>query len=275
MNHVGSYQTKISVPSSWSGRRIFLCFEGVGSAFHLWIDGTPVGYSQDSRLDAEFDVSKVCKPGGEHIMSLRVYRFCDGSYLEDQDMWWISGVHRDVIMYSKPANAHIWDVCAHTDVQIPTGTRKGLSEAPASIKVDVCVCSYKHKSSEIPSECSVSASLYGPHRLQAGDTHADPPQGTETVFSNLAANFVPGQGEEPFEGGQQALARVDTSVGPVRLWSPEEPWLYTLVVSLVSGSGSVKDVEVSRVGFRKVVCEGNKFVVNGGVPYMMGVNRSA
>eukprot|EP00282_Hemiselmis_andersenii_P029467 CAMPEP_0169457148 /NCGR_PEP_ID=MMETSP1042-20121227/16725_1 /TAXON_ID=464988 /ORGANISM="Hemiselmis andersenii, Strain CCMP1180" /LENGTH=259 /DNA_ID=CAMNT_0009569405 /DNA_START=21 /DNA_END=796 /DNA_ORIENTATION=+ len=116
MNHVGSYQTQIEVPKAWEGKRIMIRFEGVSSAFYCWIDGHPAGYSQDSRLDAEFDLTDLVRGGGTHTLSLRVYRFCDGSYLEDQDMWWLSGVHRDVVLYSKPAKAHIWDVHAAPEV---------------------------------------------------------------------------------------------------------------------------------------------------------------
>lgn len=86
MNHVGSYQTQIVVPLAWSGRKVLLNFEGVSAAFYVWVDGQYVGYSQDARLDAEFDITTVVagKLGKELALSLRVMRFCDGSYMEDQ-----------------------------------------------------------------------------------------------------------------------------------------------------------------------------------------------
>jgi beta-galactosidase len=273
MNHVGSYQTQLKIPATWENRRMFLSFEGVSAAFHLWIDGQAVGYSQDSRLPAEFDVTQWCKPGGSHTMSLRVYRFCDGSYLEDQDMWWLSGVHRDVILYSKSSVAHIWDVSAKTEVDLPA-RNGGSSEAPARLKVDISVRSHALKSADIPSNCSVTASLYGPHMLKPGQTHVDPPAGAEPVFQNLDARFISGERGEGYESGEQLVARLDTSVGPVKLWNAEEPWLYTLVVSLRGeGGNNIADVEVLRIGFKKTVCDGNKFLVNGAVAYMCGVNR--
>lgn len=84
MNHVGCYQTSISVPSSWEGRRHFLVFEGVSAAFHCWLDGEFVGYSSDSFCPTEFDVTRFVRAGGEHVLSVRVLRYCEGSYMESQ-----------------------------------------------------------------------------------------------------------------------------------------------------------------------------------------------
>jgi beta-galactosidase len=274
MNHVGSYQTELKIPANWDNRRIFLSFEGVSAAFHLWIDGKSVGYSQDSRLPAEFDVTQFCKPGSTHTMSLRVYRFCDGSYLEDQDMWWLSGVHRDVVLYSKPAVAHIWDISSKTEVDLPAGRNGGSSEAPATLKVDIYVRSNMLTVTDIPSNCTVTASLYGPHMLKPGQTHTDPAPDAEAVFRNLDARFISGERGDCYESGEQLVARIETSVGPVKLWNAEEPWLYTLVVSLRGENGNdFCDVEVLRIGFKTTVCDGNKFLVNGGIAYMCGVNR--
>ena len=91
-----------------------------------------MGYSQDSRLQAEFDITALCAPG-EHTLSVRVYRFCDGSYLEDQDQWWLSGIYRDVRLFSKPSRMYIWDYGVTTHFE-------GDDESsPASIHVDVTV----------------------------------------------------------------------------------------------------------------------------------------
>jgi beta-galactosidase len=89
MNHVGSYQTTFNVPSTWidEKRVVILEFQGVSAAFYCFVNGQMVGYSQDSRLHAEFDVTAYLRPNGPNTLSARVYRFCDGSYLEDQDQW--------------------------------------------------------------------------------------------------------------------------------------------------------------------------------------------
>jgi hypothetical protein len=167
INYVGCYQTEIHIPSAWRRRRIFLYFEGAGSALQCWLDGRFVGYSQDSFLPAEFEITahvqpKWGSPGvgvgvgvgvGDGVgdgsangdsdgtplsctLSVKTYRFCDGSYMEAQDMWWLSGIHRDVVLYSKPARAHIWDYRVIT--QPAAGTAAGCTDSCVwSIKVEV------------------------------------------------------------------------------------------------------------------------------------------
>ena len=113
-NPVGSYRTTFAVPSEWKGRQVFLHFEGVKSAFYLWINGEKVGYSQGSKLPAEFNITEFIRPG-ENLLALEVYRWSDGSYLECQDFWRISGIERDVFLYSIP-QIHIRDFFVHADL---------------------------------------------------------------------------------------------------------------------------------------------------------------
>ncbi|CAK7336520.1 unnamed protein product [Dovyalis caffra] len=104
-NPTGCYRTYFDIPKEWQGRRILLHFEAVDSAFCAWINGVPVGYSQDSRLPAEFEITDYCYPcgsGKKNVLAVQVFRWSDGSYLEDQDHWWLSGIHRDVHLLSKP-----------------------------------------------------------------------------------------------------------------------------------------------------------------------------
>ena len=95
-NPVGSYRRNFTVPDAWQGREIFIHFDGVGSAFYLWINGEQVGYSQGSRTPAEFNITSYLQPG-ENCLAVEVYRWSDGSYLEDQDLWRLSGIFRDVL----------------------------------------------------------------------------------------------------------------------------------------------------------------------------------
>jgi beta-galactosidase len=106
-NPVGSYRRAFIVPESWNGRQVFVLFEGVDSAFHLWVNGQEVGYSQGSRLPAEFNITPYVR-SGENILAARVYRYCDGSYLEDQDYWRLSGIYRDVYLWAAPS-VHVRD----------------------------------------------------------------------------------------------------------------------------------------------------------------------
>ena len=101
-NPVGSYRTSFTVPKNWDGRKVFIHFEGVASSFYLWVNGQKVGYSQGSRTPAEFNLTEFLKPG-ENLLAAEVYRWSDGSYLEDQDFWRLSGIYRDVYLFSTPA----------------------------------------------------------------------------------------------------------------------------------------------------------------------------
>ena len=113
-NPVGSYRREFDVPQNWNGRRIFITFDGVDAAFFLWINGEKVGYSVNSRNAAEFDVTKYVKPG-KNMVAAEVYRYCTGSYLEDQDMWRLSGIFRNVTLWSTP-NVHVRDFFVKTDL---------------------------------------------------------------------------------------------------------------------------------------------------------------
>ena len=107
-NHVGSYRREIEIPASWKGRQIIAHFGSVTSNISLWVNGSFVGYSEDSKLEAEFDITRYVRPG-RNLIAFQVFRWCDGSYLEDQDFWRLSGVGRDCYLYSRE-RAHIADV---------------------------------------------------------------------------------------------------------------------------------------------------------------------
>ena len=106
-NHVGSYRRTFEVPQAWDGRRIHIVFDGVNSFFYLWVNGKQIGMSKDSRTVAEFDITDVVKPGKNQI-AVQVFRWNDGSWLEDQDFWRLSGIFRDVYLWS-PGRLHIRD----------------------------------------------------------------------------------------------------------------------------------------------------------------------
>ncbi len=111
-NPTGCYRTTFEVPDGWGDRRVFVRFEGVDSAFHLWVNGQEVGYSQGSRLPAEFDLTPYLQ-SGPNLMAVEVYRWTDGAYLEDQDFWRLSGIYRGVVLWSVPT-VHLWDYTVRT-----------------------------------------------------------------------------------------------------------------------------------------------------------------
>ena len=114
-NHVGSYRKEIIIPENWKGKEIIAHFGSVTSNMYLWVNGQLVGYSEDSKLEAEFDLTKYLKPGGSNLLAFQVFRWCDGSYLEDQDFWRLSGVGRDCFLYARNPK-HIADIRSTTEL---------------------------------------------------------------------------------------------------------------------------------------------------------------
>ena len=115
-NHVGSYRRTIDIPADWAGRDIIAHFGSVTSNLYLWVNGKFVGYSEDSKLEPEFDITKYLKPGEKNTIAFQVFRWSDGSYLEDQDFWRLSGVARDSYLYSRPRQARLSDIRVTPDL---------------------------------------------------------------------------------------------------------------------------------------------------------------
>ena len=111
----GQYKRKFTIPSSWKGQQTVLQLGSVASSFHVWVNGKPVGYSQDSKMTAEFDITDLVRYGRENDISVQVYKFSDGYYLEDQDKWRLGGIQRDVMVFARP-KFHIGDFEVVTDL---------------------------------------------------------------------------------------------------------------------------------------------------------------
>ena len=129
-NHVGSYRREISVPAEWKGKDVFLHIGSATSNVTLWVNGSEVGYSQDSKLEAEFDITKYVEFGAENLLAMRIYRWCDGSYLEDQDFWRLSGIGRDCYIYAR-------DKRRMTDVKITPDLVNGYADGTLDVNVSV------------------------------------------------------------------------------------------------------------------------------------------
>ena len=238
-NPVGSYRTRFTVPESWDGRQVLLVFEGVDSAFYLWVNGEMVGYSQDSRLPAEFDVTTYVRPG-ENTLAVRMYRWSDGSYLEDQDHWRLSGIHRDVYLVAVPG-VHVRDVWVRTELD--------ENYQDAVLRVSAQIRNYRHRDAV---GCVVEVELF--------DT------GANLQICKSARAISVRAGDEVTLEMEQAVA------GPEK-WSAENPYLYTLLVTLKDPAGDVLEVQSCRVGFRQVELRDGQMLVNGVPVVIKGVNR--
>ena len=212
-NPVASYRTRFSVPAEWKGRDVILRFDGVYSAYTVWVNGQKAGYAEDSKLPSEFDVTALLDPdhAKENVLAVEVFKWSDGSFLEDQDMFRFHGIFRDVTLWSKPKDG-IWDFAVRTKL--------AEDYKSATIAVEGCP--------------GAAAALFDAAGAKVG---------------NFAADGAP------------------LEVKDVRLWSSEDPYLYTLV--LRKGG----DIRAKKVGFKEQKVVGNTFYVNGKPVKVKGVNR--
>jgi beta-galactosidase len=232
-NPVGHYRMRFVLPSGWEGRKTMICFDGVDSAFYLWVNGGKVGYSQGSRTVAEFDISRYVR-AGENVVAVQVYRWCDGSYLEDQDYWRLSGIFRDVYLWSV-GEQHIRDfeVVTELDEEYRDGVLKVECELTGA------------------DECTVEVDL--------SDAEG------ESVFETVSKKV------EALKGRQ--VASFEIAVENPKKWNAESPYLYELLLTLKDGRRDIVEVIGWKVGFREVEIKGGQFFVNGKLILFKGVNR--
>jgi len=238
-NPTGSYRTRFTVPTAWANRQVWIVFEGVDSAFYLWVNGQQVSYSQGSRLPAEFNLTPYLR-AGENTLAAQVYRWSDGSYLEDQDFWRLSGIYRDVYLYATPA-VRVRDFWARTPLH--------NDYQDATLQISAWVRNY-------------GPAVAG-YALEASLTDAD---GQPVLAAPLVAAVQVGQDEEVELALSQELARP-------HLWSAEDPYLYTLTLALKDSQGNATEVVEHKVGFRQVELKGARIHVNGVPILFRGVNR--
>lgn len=237
-NPVGSYLRAFSIPDAWDGRRILLHFDGVQSAFYVWVNGKEVGYSQDSMTPAEFDVTPFVHKG-ENSIAVRVYRWSDGSYLEDQDFWRVSGIFRDVYLVAPPA-LHIRDFSVTTDLD------EAYRDATLNVSVELQNTTAKSENRQV--------------RLQ--------------LFRKDAPVFAtPWVKQVSVEKNAESQTAFSIPVNNPDKWSAEHPELYTLVIELLDGDGNALEAVRHKIGFREVEIKDGNFYLNGEPIYLKGVNR--
>lgn len=232
-NPVGSYVTTFTVPESLKGQEIILHFGGVESAFYCWLNGHFVGYSEDSRLPAEFLVDKYLKPG-ENKLAVEVYRYSDGSYLEGQDYWKYSGIERNVLLIGRPAvRVRDFEVKADLENQYQDGV------------------------------LDVEVALDGRRSVSGAAVQLKVLDGTKEIASTRLVAA----------GKTDTLLRFRRHFPGVRRWSAETPELYTLVVNTFDKKGRLTESFAQRFGFRKVEMKHGMLHVNGTPILIKGVNR--
>jgi len=235
-NPVGSYLQKFTVPSTWSEREVILHFSGVKSAFYVWVNGTYVGYSQGSMTPAEFNVTKVLKCGdeNENVIAVEVYRWSDGSYLEGQDMWRLSGIYRDVMLYAV-SKISIKDYFIYSELD------DSYNDAILNIHMKITnstIFKFQNLKIEVYMEKTLLIEKYL-------DLDAEK---TEKVL-------------------------LQSKIIKPKKWSAEIPNLYRILLVLRDRNGHNYDIHASNFGFRKIEIKEAKLLINGCSIKLKGVNH--
>jgi beta-galactosidase len=248
-NGVGCYQKSFTVPADWKNKNITLHFGGVSSAYKLWINGKFAGYAEDSFLPSEFNITPYLQDG-ENIISVWVIRWSDGSFLEDQDQWRMSGIHREVYLMAEP-NMRIADFFYQTKLD------KDYKDAVLSIRPRI----ENLTGHEMPGYV-LKAQLF--------DANNQP----------VLQNPLVKKADDIINEIHPRLDRVkfgllETTISNPKKWSTEEPNLYKLVLSLEDSVGNIVEVKTCKLGFRSIEFRktDSKLLINGKLTYLYGVNR--
>ncbi|WP_282636340.1 glycoside hydrolase family 2 TIM barrel-domain containing protein [Sphingobacterium thalpophilum] len=248
-NGVGSYQKTFELPSSWEGMNIILHFGGVTSAYQLWVNDKYVGYAEDSCLPSEFNVTPYLRKGKNRV-SVQVLRWSDASYLEDQDHWRMSGIHREVFLMAEP-KVRIADF--HWQATLDAAYR----DAKFSLRPKI-----DNFSGDSISGFTLKAQLYDANNQ---------PVLSKPLEKDAAAIF-----DEIYPRLDNVkFGLLETTLQNPKKWSPEEPNLYRLVLTLYDKDNRLLEAKTCQVGFRTIAFspQDGKLLINGRTTYLYGVNR--
>jgi beta-galactosidase len=241
-NPVGSYCTTFTIPESWNHKQVFLNFGGVLSAMYLWVNGQKVGYSENSMSPAEFDITNYIHKG-ENKLAVEVYRWCDGSYLEDQDIWRLSGIFRDVDLIARPQTF----ISNFFVKAIPDNT---FEKGNISIELNIDNRSTRNISG-----------LYLNAEISGFSTQGD-------IIDLSLTEKVP-----MIQKLKQTSLQLKSWIKHPRLWSAETPDLYHLTLKLKNNKNEIVDKAECYFGVRKIEVRGEVFYINGKAVKLKGVNR--
>ncbi len=233
-NPVGSYRMEFETPGQWNGKEIILHFGAVSSAMYVWVNGKEVGYSEDSKTPAEFNITKYLK-SGKNLLAVQVFRWSDGSYLEDQDFWRMSGITRDVYLVARNST-HVFDF----------SVKAGLDQSykDGIFNVDVIL----RNLGQVRQNISLEAKLFD--------------ENSKVIGFSRVVTVAPGSQSVSFDG----------KIPDVKSWSAETPNLYHLIISLTDGAGKAIESLGCQVGFRNIGFKNGQLCVNGVRILVKGVN---
>lgn len=238
-NPVGCYKRQIDIPRSWKDKEVMLRFEGIKSAAYIWVNGKRVGYNQGGFEPAEFNITPFIKTG-KNYLSVQVLRFCDGAYLENQDMWRLSGIYRDVKLYAQPKTF------VH-DFYVVTGLDENYTDATLIVETDIQNRAAGRKQVRLRIDV----------RDEAGRSILN--EEVRSAVLNIA-------------GGASEKIRLSTPVEDPKKWSAEFPNLYTLLLYLEDEDGKTLEAFTQKIGFREVEYNNQVLTVNGVPVKLNGIN---
>ncbi|KAG0481237.1 hypothetical protein HPP92_012095 [Vanilla planifolia] len=271
-NPTGCYRMNFSIPKEWEGRRILLHFEAVDSAFFVWVNEILIGYSQDSRLPAEFEITDCCHPCDsekENTLAIQVMRWCDGSYLEDQDHWWLSGIHRDVLLIAKPKvfivdyffRSSLDENFCTADIQLEVKL-EGLQKHPEETNLSDFTIEAQLFDNAAYSSCDVNGIIY----LNSYKVIHMMLKSPVVDFNGFQGYILTGKLYEPKSFGLANKSFVNADFGIISVQN-------LCCQALKDPSGNLLDCESCQVGIRQISRAPKQMLINGLPVTIRGVNR--
>ncbi len=253
-NPVGCYVTEFDIPETWKDRLTFINFGAVKSAYYVWVNGKFVGFTEDAKTNAEFDLTPYVKVG-KNKLAVKVFRFSNGSYFECQDFWRLSGIERDVVVYSKPTlNVY--------DYEIQAGLDKNYQNGTFAIKIKL-----QSKTNKIQKNTSLVVGAY-----EGPEAQGFPENILFTVTQPLN-DLTFALAEDGYYYAETELSVDSKEIGKVQPWSAESPNLYQMRMSLRDKKANSIEKLNSSFGFRTVEIKDGKLLINGQYVLIKGVNR--
>jgi len=248
-NSVGNYQCTFTIPQNWKNMNIVLHFGGVSSGFKVWLNGKFLGYGEDSFLPSEFNITPYLQPG-ENVLSVQVVRWTSGYFLEDQDQWRLSGIHREVMLLAEPP-LHIADFFYQTKLD------KDYKDATFELRPRL-----ENLTGRRANGCKLEAQLFDKNGKPVFEKPLE--KDVESILNEVYPRL-----------GNVKFGLMEARVKNPAKWSTEEPNLYTLALSLIDSAGHTLEVKNCKVGFRSIEFSktNSKLLINGKITYLYGVNR--
>jgi len=240
INPVGSYRRNFTIPADWDEKEIFLHFDGAYSCLNVWVNGQKVGYSEGANNDAEFNITQYVKTGN-NMLAIEVFRWTDASYIEDQDMFRLSGIHRDVYLYATP-KVHVRDFALNTEFS-------GDDFNSSNLRINACIKNNDNQSSQ-PAKLNITLLS---------------PDGKTVKILSQSINTLAGNIEKEY--------KMEIVVNKPLLWSAEAPNLYTVIISMTDNNGKETEAMSSKLGFRKIEVKNKRVYINNEPVFFKGVNR--